>query len=236
MQRQLDQELESLKSAIIRMASAVEQAVRESLAALTESRSDRAQVVFRLEERINAFEVEIDDLVVDLIALRQPVAADLRMILAALKINNDLERIGDHAVNIAESVLSLPRPGPAAPPPELHQMAGTARTMLRDALDGFVHNTPSVCGQVLTQDDVVDALHRTAIRSLADAIRRDPEGLEGALHLMRVSRNIERIADHATNIAEEVIYMADARVVKHGANREDTAPGEAGRVALPRKK
>jgi phosphate transport system protein len=236
MQRHLEEDLDGLKSAIIRMASSVEQAVGDSLLGLTEARPERIQSVFHLEDRINAFEVEIDDLVVDLLALRQPVAADLRMILAALKINNDLERIGDHAVNIAESARSFQRVSPPVFPAELRRMAATAQTMLRDAVDGFVHNTPSLCGEVLRHDDVVDNLNRTVVRHLADLIRRDPEGLEPALQLMRVSRNLERIADHATNIAEEVIFMADARVVKHGAERDMRGQGSEPRIALPRKK
>ena len=234
--RQFEQDLEGLKSAIIRMASSVEQAVREALLGLTEARPERVQTVFQLEDRINAFEVEIDDQVVDLLALRQPVAADLRLILAALKINNDLERIGDHAVNIAESARTLYQEPSLDPLPELSRMAEIAQTMLRDAVDGFVHNTPSLCSEVLQNDDVVDELNRSITRHLADRIRHEPEGLERALQLMRVSRNLERIADHATNIAEEVIFMADARVVKHGADRDHAAEGPAARVALPGKK
>jgi len=99
-------------------------------------------------------------------------------------------------------------------------MAGMTQTMLRDAVDGFVHNTPSLCGEVLQHDDGVDELNRTIIRHLADRIRHDPEGLEAALELMRISRNLERSADHATIIAEEVVFMADGRVVKHGADRK----------------
>ena len=164
--------------------------------------------------------MEIDDLVIDPLALRQPVAADLRLILPALKINNDLERIGDHAVKIAESVLSLQHRGPPAVPPGLQRMAGITQTMLRDAVDGFIHNTPSLSEEVLQYDDAVDELNRTILRHLAERIRHEPEGLEAALELMRISRNLERIADHATYIAEEVIFMADARVVKHGADRK----------------
>ncbi|MFN0156983.1 MAG: phosphate signaling complex protein PhoU [Bacteroidota bacterium] len=217
MQRHFVQELESLKTNIIKMGSFAEQAIAESIRALLERRIDLAKEVIAQDQRINAFEIEIDDAVVDLLALQQPVAADLRFILAASKINNDLERIGDHAVNIAESAVQYSASPPLKPLVDIPQMAQITKGMLRDAIDGFIQTDASVCRGVLRSDDIIDDMNKRVVKDLVECIRRDPETVEQALELIRVSRNLERVADLATNIAEEVIFMAEARVVKHNA-------------------
>jgi phosphate transport system protein len=215
MQRHFVQELEALRTNIVKMGSMVERAIEEALTAISERSVETANGVLEREGRINAMELEIDNAIVDLLALQQPVASDLRFILAALKINNDLERIGDHAVNIAESAISLANRPPLSVSTEIPRMAGIARAMLRDALDGFIHNNPAPCRGVLQNDDLTDAINKRTIDDLVALIQKEPASIHQSLELVRVSRNLERVADLATNIAEEVIFVAEAQVVKH---------------------
>lgn len=219
MQRHFVQELEALKNNLIRMGSLTEQAIHDSIKALLDRNVEFAQQVMQNEDRINRYELEIDTAVVDILALQQPVASDLRFILAAMKINNDLERIGDHAVNIAESATSYAAHPPLAIQLELPQMARVAETMLREALDAFIHSNSELGRKVLRDDDVIDELNRKTVRDLVGVIRTEPDYVEQALDFVRVSRNLERVGDLATNIAEEVIYVAEAHVVKHHSDQ-----------------
>lgn len=216
MQRHFVRELETLKTNLIKMGSFAERAIADSIKALLDRDKELAREVLVQEQRINAFEIEIDDAVVDLLALQQPVAADLRFILAASKINNDLERIGDHAVNIAESALQCADIPPIKPLIDIPKMAEITMTMLRDAIDGFIQNNPTLCRSVLKSDDIIDDLNKKVVKDLVEIMREQSGAIDQALDLIRVSRNLERVADLATNIAEEVIYMAEAQVVKHG--------------------
>jgi len=227
MQRHFVQELEALKTNLIRMGSLAEQAVHDSIRAMIERDAELASGVIAKEGRINAFELENDDAVVDLLALQQPVASDLRFILSGLKINNDLERIGDHAVNIAESAISYADRPKLTIELALPRMGEIAETMLREAIDGFIHANPALARGVLRNDDIIDDLNRQTVGELVHVIRTDPEAVEQALDLVRVSRNLERIADLATNIAEEVIYVTEAHVVKH--HLEEKAGPPSGR-------
>jgi phosphate transport system protein len=215
MQRHFVQELDALKKRLIKMGGFAEQGISDAITSLLERRVDLAEHTIARDPQINDLEVEIDDAVVDLLALQQPVAADLRFIVAALKINTAVERIGDHAVNIAESARQYALGPDIAIHPDIPRMAEIAKRMLRNVIDGFIHNDPGLCRKVLVEDDEVDDLNRKVFRDLASMIRTNPESLEQALELMRVSRNLERVADLATNIAEDVIFMAEAHVVKH---------------------
>jgi len=216
MTRHFVEELDALKSNLIRMSGLAEEAIAGSIRALLDRRRDLAERVIVEDDRINAMEVQIDEMVVDLLALQQPVASDLRFILSALKINNDLERIGDHAVNIAQSALaSIDRGEAPAPVVELPRMAHITKEMLRNAIDGFIHADADLGRWVLRNDDIIDELNRNNVSALVAVIRQDPGTLEQAIDAMRVSRNLERVADLATNIAEDVIFAAEARVVKH---------------------
>lgn len=215
MQRHFVQELDALKSNLIRMGSCAEQAIADAIRALLERRKDLAQQVVSQDQQINSYEILIDDAVVDLLALQQPVATDLRFILAASKINNDLERIGDHAVNIAESALLCIELPPMKPLVDITQMAQITKGMLRDAIDGFIHSNATICKAVLRNDDIIDNLNKKVVHDMVETMRQTPDRIEQALEFIRVSRNLERVADLATNIAEEVIFMAEARVVKH---------------------
>ncbi len=224
MQRHFEKELESLQTTIIKMGSAAEEALRLSIASLLDASVDVAERVIENDDRINSLEVEIDNAIVDLLALQQPVAVDLRMILAAQKINNDLERIGDHAVNIAQSAIPLARRKPSDSLLELPKMAEIVQQMVRDALDGFIHREVSLGTKVLEQDDTIDDMNKSMTRQVIELMKSDQKSIETGLDLIRVSRNFERVADLATNIAEEVIFIAQARVVKHNAGEPPRQP------------
>ena len=219
MQRHFVQEIESLKSNLIRMGSFAEQAIADSIRALLEQDAEVARRVIEQDKQVDLFEILNDESVVDLLALQQPVASDLRFILAASKINNDLERIGDHAVNIAESALACVAMSPVPQIVDIPQMAQITKGMLRDAIDGFIHGNAQVSRAVLQSDDLIDKLNRQTCSKLVDMMRRDQGSIEHALELIRVSRNLERVADLATNIAEEVIFATEAMVVKHKADK-----------------
>lgn len=224
MKRHFEKELDGLKTNLIKMASLVEEATGLSIKALLEEDVELAKKIIEGDERVNMLEIEIDNGIVDLLALQQPVAIDLRLILAAQKINNDLERIGDHAVNVAESVVALAKTQLKEPLLELPRMAEIAKKMLRDALDGFIHYSAALGNSVLEQDDIIDELNWKMRDEVVKLMRTDPKTIEGGLELIRVSRNLERIADLATNIAEEVIFVTEARLVKHRAGERGILP------------
>lgn len=220
MQRHFVQELEMLKTNLVKMASFAEQAIADSIKALLERKKEIAEQVLAQDQRINSLEIQIDDAVVDLLALQQPVATDLRFILAALKINNDLERIGDHAVNIAESAIQCVQIPPLKAATDIPKMGEITKSMLRDSIDSFIHNNAELARAVLERDDTTDNLNMKIVDDLVEVIRTNPKSIREALELIRVSRNLERVADLATNIAEEVIFMAEARVVKHNVGEK----------------
>jgi phosphate transport system protein len=219
MERRFEHELESLKTSVIKMASLVEEHVRIAVEALLAGHVDLAQQVIAGDRRIDSLEVENDRSIIDLFALSQPVASDLRFLVAAQKINNDLERIGDHAVNIAESVkVFVPARGKV---PFLHipEMSAISRSMLKDAIDSFVGSSPDLARAVLGRDDEIDHLNRAMAHEAVSLSRENPDHLEMGFELIRVSRNLERISDLATNIAEEVVFLTQARMVKHQSEK-----------------
>ena len=217
MQRHFEQELESLKTNLVKMGSIVEDAVASSIKALKERDTKLAQKIIGSDDRINSFEIEIDNAIVDLLALQQPVAIDLRLILAAQIINNDLERIGDHAVNIAESAITTAKDENNGPLLRIPEMGELVQAMLRNAIDGFVHKDPALGQKVLENDDVIDEMNVSVKREVVRSLNSNEMSVERGIDLIRVSSNLERVADLATNIAEEVLFMTQARVVKHHA-------------------
>jgi phosphate transport system protein len=221
MERHFQKELESLKTTLIKMASLAEEAVGESIRSLIEQDRALAKRIIEGDVRINTLEIEIDNAIVDLLALQQPVAVDLRFILATTRINQDLERIGDHAVNIAESDLNLAIFPMKELLLDLPRMAEIAQTMLKNAIDGFIHNDAALERSVLVQDDLVDDLNRKMTQVVMDKMKQDQSLIEAGIDIIRVSRNLERIADLATNIAEDVIFITQARIVKHHAEEKD---------------
>jgi phosphate transport system protein len=213
MQRHFETELDGLKTSLIKMSSIVEQALDSAIKALLNGDAAMAQAVIEEDDRINELEIEIDHAIIDLLALQQPVAIDLRFILAAQKINNDLERIGDHTVNIAQSVTTMAKM--QCPLLELPKMSEIAKVMLSNAIDGFIHQDARLAKSVLVQDDKIDELNRSMIQEAITIMKSDPNTIECAMEIIRVSRNLERVGDLSTNIAEEVIFITRAELVKH---------------------
>jgi phosphate transport system protein len=218
MQRHFEQILQELKSSLIKMASLAEDAIEKAMESVLTENRELAEVIAHGDETINTMEIQIDNLIVELLALQQPVASDLRLILAASKINNDLERIGDHAVNLAESGLLInSKDHPLKQREEISRMSQLARRMLSDAVDAFVHLDANIGEAVVLMDDSVDNLNRKVTHELMELMKVDSESIELAIEYIRVSRNLERVADLATNIAEEVVFIARAKVIKHHA-------------------
>jgi phosphate transport system protein len=179
-------------------------------------------------------EMEIEEMSVNLLALQQPMARDLRMLTSALKIANDLERVGDHAVNIAQSAERLAQTRPIAPEPEIVEMARLAREMLSDALEAFIRGDAAAGREICLRDDKVDVLHRSVFRILLTHMMEDPHTIGAAMELFLVSRNLERVADLATNIAEDVVFLVEGKSIKHhaedrGEARATSAPGAVAR-------
>ncbi|HEX7484561.1 MAG TPA: phosphate signaling complex protein PhoU [Vicinamibacterales bacterium] len=215
--RHFQEELEHLKERILAMGGLAEDRVQVAVDALVSRDRERLDGVLGGDEPINQLHLEIDGLAFRLLALHQPVASDLRVIVAAIKINSDLERVGDMAVNIAEAAHRyLARP-PVKPLLDLPRMADIAQTMLRDALDAFVKRDVALAQSVLDRDDTLDNLKMQIFRELLTYMLQDPTTIEGALELILISRHLERIGDHATNIAEDIIFVVSAKDVRHAA-------------------
>src|SRR5947207_1129322 len=215
--RHFQEELEQLKARLLEMGGLAEEQVR--LAVLGLVRRDRALIarVLTSDEPINALHIEIDSRCFTLIALHQPMAVDLRAIVSAVKINTDLERVGDLAINIAEAARQYSGHAPVKKLIDIPRMATIAQSMLRDALDAFVRRDTALAQRVLDEDDKLDDLKTQIFRELLTYMVQDPTTIEPALDLILVSRHLERIGDHATNIAEDVIFIVSARDVRHHA-------------------
>jgi phosphate transport system protein len=210
-----EEELQALKQRLLNMGALVEERIHHAILALLERRQDLAEQVIAGDRQVNDLQVEIDDRCLKLLALQQPVGIDLRLITSAMKINADLERMGDQAVNIAETVMRLLPLAPLKIAVDVARMAEMAEAMVRDALDAFVRKDALAARQVLQRDDAVDHLKDTIFRVLLTYMMADPGTIERALSLILISRNLERIADHATNVAEDVIFLVEARDVRH---------------------
>ena len=215
--RHFHEELAQLKSLLLEMSTLAEEQVRASVEALRERDESAAREVVARDQQLDALEVEIDDLCIQLLALQQPMARDLRLITMAMKISNDLERVGDHAVNIAEAVPHLAEAPAVMDFPEIEEMARLAREMLSDALDCFVRADAENAREVCRRDDRVDQLHDSLFRILATHMMEDPRRIGPSMSMFLVSRNLERIADLATNIAEDVVFLVEGRTIKHRA-------------------
>jgi len=215
--RHFHEELAKLKIRLLEMSSLAEELVRLSVEALLERDLSKTEAVILGDRELDAIEIEMDEGCVQLLALQQPMARDLRLITAAMKISNDLERVGDHAVNIAEAVRHLVDHPPFAPLPAVEEMARVAREMLSDSLDHFVRGDAQGARDVCRRDDRVDALHDAIFRTLLTHMMEDPRRIGPAMSLILVSKNLERIGDLATNIAEDVVFLVEGRTIKHHA-------------------
>jgi phosphate transport system protein len=218
-----EDDLRTLKNRLLSMGALVEERARQAVQALMERRLELAEEVIAGDQEVNDLQIEIDDRCLKLLALQQPMASDLRLITAAMKINADLERIGDQAVNIAENAAQLLAHPPLKPWLDLPRMAEMAQQMTRDALDAFVRRDPALARNVLERDDEVDQLKDQNFRVLLTYMMADPGTIERALALILVARNLERIADHATNIAEDVIFLVEAKDVRHHHEEKATS-------------
>ena len=217
--RHFQDELDSLKQRLLTMGGLSEERVRESVRGLMARDGSALDAVLAGDQPINDLHIELDDRCFKLLALHQPMAADLRVIVAAVKINTDLERVGDLAINIAEAGKRYLRHAPVKPLIDIPRMGELAQSMLRDALDAFVRRDIALAEAVLAADDTLDALKTQIFRELLTYMLQNPATIEPALDLILISRHLERIGDHATNVAEDVIFILSAKDVRH------TGPG-----------
>ncbi len=218
METHFQQELNKLKEQLLKMAGLAERAISNAIEALVKRDTPLAEKTITEDEKINEMEILVDDLCLKLLALHQPLAADLRFITSAMRINTELERIGDLSVNIAERAISLDQEPQLKPYIDLPRMAEITQSMVKDVLDAFVNGDARLARSVCERDDQVDALNDQVFRELLTYMMSDPKNITRAVHLIIVSRCLERIADHATNIAEGVIFMVQALVIKHHAD------------------
>jgi phosphate transport system protein len=212
----LQREIERIKKSILALSAIVEDQVQMSVRALLERDADMAQSVERRDNEIDQREVEIEEECLKILALHQPVAIDLRFIVAVMKINSDLERIGDLAVNIARKAVAVADEPEAIMPFDIAGMWDKTQSMLRDSIDALVNMDGEKAGAVCRRDDEVDQIKRDIRVGVENQIRREPQHVRPLMRLLAVSRNLERIADCATNIAEDVIYMSEGRIIRHG--------------------
>jgi phosphate transport system protein len=221
MQRHFESQLQELKERLLFMGSLVERAIALSIEGL-KNRDEKAatEVIVKLEPQINQLQIDIDDKALQLLALQQPMAVDLRTITSAIKINSDLERMGDKAANIAERVLSIITQPDQPLLVDIPKMANTAQKMLKDVLDAFIQQDEEKSREILIRDDEVDRLRDQIFGELIAYMINTPHRVQYALDMLLISRGLERIGDHATNIAEDIIYMIQGRDVRHHAEEK----------------
>jgi phosphate transport system protein len=218
MKRHFEREMEHLKARLLHMGAAVEDLVARSIQALTERDYELAQQSIALEVEIDRQEIQIEEECLKLLALYQPVAGDLRFVTAVLKINNDLERMGDLGRHIAERALVLSQHREVRLPVDLRNMAAGVQRMLRTAMDAVVNQDAEIAMRVIQSDNEIDAYHQEMFPLIASQMRTAPDTIELLLHILSASRHLERIADYATNIAEDVVYLVRGEIIRH---RED---------------
>jgi len=211
----LQYETDQLKKSILTLGAAVEDGLHRAVKALQERDDKIAQKVIESDHEIDNMEVDLEEECLKLLALHQPVATDLRFIVAVLKINNDLERIGDLSVNIAERAKFLAFQPPVHLPLDFRSMANVVQQMLKKSLDALVNMDKQLAGEVIDADDRVDNMNRNMYQQIQEAIIQNPDQIESLIHLLSTSRHLERIADQTTNIAEDVIYMIKGEIVRH---------------------
>ena len=219
--RHFDRELEQLKCRLLEMSSLVETAIYNSITAVVQKDPALAEDVLKNEAKINQMEIDIDDLAIKLLALQQPMAVDLRLITAALKINNSMERMGDLAENIAHQALELVREPVIKPMIDIPHIAALVQSMVRKALDSFVTRDEQLARSVLASDDAVDDLRTANAHELISFMEKAPQNIPQAISLLSVVRNLERIADHSTNIAENVLFYVKGIDVRHHAETRE---------------
>ncbi len=218
--RRFEESLNSLKADLLQMAALAEESVAQATVAAKKRDNDLARKVIERDEIINRYEIKIEEECIRLLATQQPLAIDLRMLTGILKINSDLERIADHAVNIAQSVIKIADKPPVKPLVSIPMMAHIAQEMLRSAIDALVQGKPDMARQVCQMDDEVDTMNDEVIRELITYMMEDPRTISRAIELINISKNLERVADLATNIAEDVVFIFQAKIIKHNVDEE----------------
>ncbi len=224
--RHFHDELDSLKNRLLDMSGKAEELLDLSVDALLQRDAGLAEKVLAGDTEVDRLEIEVEQLAVALLALQQPMARDLRFIVGAIKISNDLERVGDHAVNIAQATLRLIESDDRSflgTAPEVAQMARRARRMLGDSIDAFIRGDGRLGRAVCAADDEVDALHESVFRVLLTHMMETPATISASLQLLLVSRNLERVADLATNIGEDAVFLAEGKQIKHHFEERTTA-------------
>ena len=222
MERHFDDELTHLKQKLLQMGDTAQDMIGLAIKGLVERKESYSADVFGLEDKVNHMEFEIEDSVLKLLALRQPAAKDLRLLTAILKINNDLERVADQAVNIAEISIRLMKEPPLKPLIDIPHMAVLAQKMIKNSLEAFVHHDPKLAMDVCAHDDDVDRINDQVFRELLTYMMQDAKSITRAVELILVSRNLERIADHATNIGEDVVFIEEGKNIKHHIQEENS--------------
>jgi len=215
--RHFHDELDNLQETLLEMAGLVEDLVQKATSAILDRNPGVAPDVIRQDDRVDEIEIEIDEMALELLALHQPMARDLRQVMATLKVANDLERVGDHGVNIAKAARRLGDMPPFPEVPEIEEMTDITRGMLADALASYVSRNPGTARMVCIRDDKVDNLRRSLYRILVTHMMENPRVISTALELLLVAQNLERIADLSTNIAEDVVFLVEGRTIKHHA-------------------
>jgi len=231
MTKHFERELDVLKRDILTMGIMVEEAINQALRALSTRDADLASQVIRADEWVDARENRIDEECLKLLALYQPAASDLRFITAVMKINGDLERMADEAVNIAERAASLAERPRLAVDLEFEEMQRRVRTMVKESLDALVNRDAALARKVCGEDDAVDDLNRANYKKLLDVMRKDGESIERAVMLLSVSRFLERIADLATNVSEDVVYFVEGEIIRHRGIHDPTTPPPSWQVS-----
>lgn len=226
--RHFHEQLAELKQRLLDMSGRAEELIDLAVDALHDRDSGKAEAVINGDTEVDALEIEIEQRAIALLALQQPMARDLRFIIGAIKISNDLERVGDHAVNIAQATLRLADVNNfIEPSPEIDHMARRSRHMLSQALDAFIRSDGALGRSVCTMDDEVDALEESVFRVLLTHMMESPATISSALQLLLVSRNLERVADLATNIGEDAVFLAEGKQIKHRFESRGASSGEA---------
>ena len=215
--RHFHEELADVRSRLVTMSGAAEAALSMAVDALLSRDDNKAQAVILGDREIDTREVDIEERCIALLALQQPMARDLRMLTSAMRIANDLERVGDHAVNIAQSAIRVSKARQIVPEPEIVEMARLTRSMLADSIDAFIRGDAKAGREICRRDDQVDALNRSVFRILLTHMMENPQMISTGMEILLVSRNLERVADLATNVAEGVVFLVEGKSIKHHA-------------------
>jgi phosphate transport system protein len=219
MDRQFDQQLEKLKTRVIKMCSLVDEQVEFAFRSILEENAELANLVIERDKKVDKYDVKIDKICQKIFALNQPVAMDLRLIMSALTINSNLERIGDIAVNLSEEYLKMTKKPDFFNKTLFNEMSLTVKEMIKNAFDSFIENDPKLAQKVIITDDKLDELNRENHRILIGIMEEKPENVRPGVSLISISREMERLGDHATNIAEDVFFIVEAQMIKHKYER-----------------